>query len=672
MRTPRLSGTTGIFFPVISALLLVAATAWSQSGMAVLHSPDGRLAITFQTVTNNQPAPSGGQLGYTVAFQGKPLIEHSALRLELKGQTPLGRQVRMVGATPSKADETYRLVTGKASSVRNRYNALRIEVEETGEPGRKLVVEARAYDDAVAFRYLVPEQTNLSEFCLSKEHTEFRLSKDAITYALVLPNYRSMYESEFVKLPASALANQGGVASTVLLGLPLLMEVPGVAWVAITEADLRDYAAMYLVNPSGSWTGHWFESRLSPHLDDPEIAVTGALPHHSAWRVLLVANEPGKLIESNVIGSLNPESAIGDTAWIHAGKAAWDWWSGSIGAGGTHAYTTENMKHYADFAAKSGFDYLLVDAGWSARNDMTQMNGRVDIPEVVRYAASKNVKVWIWLGAGQTGRQMAEAFALYEKWGVAGVKIDFIERDDQEGIAFYYRVAEEAARHHLMVDFHGSTKPTGMERTYPNVLGYEGVLGMEQSKAGMRDNPDHHVMLPFTRMLAGRMDYTPGGFDNVTKAEFQARSEKPMVMGTRAHHLAMYAVYEAPFQMVSDHPSAYEGQAGFEFIKGVPTTWDETRVLNGVPGEYITIARRSGDEWFLGSMSNWTGRTLDLPLTFLGNGRYSAEIYADAEDADRFPKHLMMKRRSVDRATHLKAQLAPAGGYAVRFRPIHQ
>jgi alpha-glucosidase len=664
--------------------LVIHATALAQSGVAVLNSPDGRLAITFQTVERSQaggrggqPAPSrvlagnGGQLVYTVSFQGKLLVEPSALRLDLQGQTPLlGENVRFVNTTTSKADETYRLIAGKTSSARNYYNALRIDLEEIAAPARKLVIEARAYDDAVAFRYVVPEQAPIREFRLAKETTEFRISKDPFIYALFLPHYRSMYESEFIKLSASSLSNQGGVASTQLLGLPLVMEVPGVAWMAIDEADLRGTAGMYLMNPSGGWTSHKFEARLAPHVDDANLAVAGKLPYQSAWRVLMAGTEPGRLIESNVLTSLNPESPIKDTSWIRPGKASWDWWSGSLGPDGKGAYTTDNMKYYVDFAAASGFEYMLIDAGWSARGDISKMNGRVDVPEVVRYAATKNVKVWIWLGYGDTSKQMQDAFPVYEKWGVAGLKIDFVERDDQEGMDWYYRVAELAAKHHLMLDFHGSTKPTGIERTWPNILGYEGVLGMEQSKAGSRDNPDHHVMLPFTRMLGGLMDYTPGGFNNVTKAEFEARSQAPMVMGTRAHHLAMYAVYEAPIQMVADHPSAYKDQPSFEFIKAAPSTWDETKVLNGLPGQYITIARRHGEEWFLGSMTNWNPRTFDLPLSFLGAGRYRAEIYADAEDADRLPKNVSIVKRTVDRTTHLKAQLAPGGGYAVRFVPI--
>jgi alpha-glucosidase len=277
------------------------------------------------------------------------------------------------------------------------------------------------------------------------------------------------------------------------------------------------------------------------------------------------------------------------------------------------------------------------------------------------------VKIWIWLHHDDVAHQMDDAFALYENWGVAGVKVDFIERDDQSGIDFYYRVAEKAAQHHLMVDYHGATKPWGIERTYPNVLGYEAVLGMEQSKAGGRDNPDHRATLPFTRMLGGLMDYTPGGFSNVIPEEFTPRSKRPLVMGTRAQQLAMYAVYDAPIQMVSDSPKSYQDQPAFEFIHHAPATWDDTRVLSGQPGEYIVMARRSGNDWFIGSLTNWDAREIDVPLDFLDGSKYRAEIYADAADADRYPKNVAVTTQTVDRTKHLRAKLAPGGGYAVRL-----
>jgi len=643
-----------------------AASANAQMGTVTIASPDRQLEITFETVANKTITTNGGALFYYVTFRGAPLISSSSLKLTLEGQPPLGANVRITGAAVSEMDEFYHLVTGKTSAARNRCKTLRVELTETGETARHLTIEARAYNDAVAFRYVVPEQPGLNEFKLAKEQTEFHISKDPFIYALVLPHFRSMYESEYVKLSASSLANQGGVSSRVLLGLPLLMEVPGVAWMAITEADVRDYSAMYLVNTAGNWAGHTFESVLSPQLDNTNLCVTGALPHQSPWRVLQIASTPGELISSTILTSLNPPSTIKDTSWIHAGKAAWDWWCGSIGKDGKEAFTTDTMKFYADFASKSGFEYLLIDAGWS-ENDITKMNGRVDVPEVVRYASLKGVKTWIWISYGAARKQMDEAFPLYEKWGVAGVKIDFIERDDQEGIAFYHQAAKKAAEHHLMVDFHGCTKPSGLDRTYPNIMGYEAVLGMEQSKGGSRDNPENHVMLPFTRMLAGRMDYTPGAFDNVTKEQFTPRNEFPMVMGTRAHQLAMYVVYEAPFQMVSDYPKSYEKQPGFDFIKAVPTTWDETRVINGVPGQYIIIARRHGDDWYLGAMSNWQPRQLDIPLSFLGTGRYAAEIYADGKDADMAPKHLLIDKKTVRSSGHLTINLSQGGGCAIRF-----
>ncbi len=654
--------------------LLAFGFAWTmtlqaQQTTATLKSPDGNVTALFETAAESGTG-GAGKLMYSLAFHGKPVLARSGLSLRLQGQRPLGFDMQMTSATPSSGEDNYELVTGKTSQVHDKYNAVRLALTEEQGSKRKLTVEARAYNDGFAFRYIVPDQEALREFRLVGEDTEFHLSKDAETYALLLPHFRTMYESEYIHLDASAFAGGDGLLNSgSVIGCPLLIHLPGVAWAAITEADLKDNSSMYLTMGSKQWGGHAFLSKLAPG-DNPDVAVEGSLPHHSAWRIVLLGDQPGRLIESNMITSLNPPSEIQDTSWIHSGLTAWDWWSGSLGSDGKPAFTTATMKYYVDFAAKSKFPYMLIDAGWSERGDITKMNGKVDVPEVVRYAAAKNVKVWIWLTYREADAQMEEAFPLYEKWGVAGLKIDFIERDDQKGIAFYYRAAQQAAAHHLMLDFHGATKPTGLDRTYPNVLGYEAVLGMEQSKAGARDNPLHRVTIPFTRMLAGRMDYTPGGFENVTRDEFTARSIRPVVMGTRAAQLAMYVVYDAPFQMVSDDPKAYEDQPAFKFIEHAPTTWDETKVLEGEPGQFITMARRKGKEWFLGSMTNWNGRQLKIPLSFLGPGRYRAEIYADAPDADKYPKGVAAQEKTVDRSGSLSTTLATGGGYAVRFVPI--
>ncbi|MEO6358782.1 MAG: glycoside hydrolase family 97 protein [Ferruginibacter sp.] len=646
---------------------LVSTVTKSQGITSKLLSPDNKIEINFQTGQLDKKS-AATPLFYTVSFKGKQLFKPSLLSLDIKGAQPLGADVRITNSKIVAADETYKLVVGKASTVRDHYNMLQLELQENSAPGRKLVIEARAYNDAVAFRYIAPEQEALQAgYELMNENTEFHFGNDATTYAQVLPHYKSMYESEYLKLSVSAFSNQGGVKSSVLIGLPMLAEVPGAGWVAIAESELQGYSSMYLTNPSGGWSGHTMLSRLSPRLDSSGIAVKGKGSIRSAWRIIMIGDDPGRIIESNAVMNLTSPSAIATTDWIKGGKASWDWWSGSLGADGKPAFTTANMKYYVDFAAKSGLEYMLVDAGWSEFRDITKMTGKVDIPELVKYAAAKNVKVWIWLYAPTVVKQMEEAFTLYEKWGVAGVKIDFVERDDQDGIEFYYTTAKTAAAHHLMVDFHGCTKPFGLERTYPNVMNYEAVLGMEQSKGGTRDNPDNHAMLPFTRMLTGPMDFTPGGFDNVTKEQFFARSDSPMVMGTRAHQLALYVVYQAQFGMVSDYPAAYQGQADFEFIKKVPSNWDEIKVLHGVPGEYITIARRKGNDWYIGSITNWGARALNIPLSFLGAGNYTAEIYADAADAATNPKHTSIKKQPVNNKTVLQAKLVTGGGYAVRI-----
>jgi len=656
-------------FNIVSLFLILLSPhlVQSQETSGKLVSPDHKLEITFQTGQLDKKGPVN-QLYYTVTFKGKQLFKPSLLSLDIKGAQALGTDVRIINSKITAGKDAYQLVVGKTNKVNEQFNSLQLELQENSAPARKLTIEARAYNDAVAFRYIAPQQEALEAgYELINENTEFHFSNDAITYAQVLPHYRSMYESEYLKLSVSAFSNQGGVKSSVLIGLPLLAEVPGAGWVAIAESELQGYSSMYLTNPSGGWNGHTMLSRLSPRLDSSGIAVKGKGSLRSAWRIIMVGEEPGRIIESNALMNLSSPSAIANTDWIKSGKASWDWWSGSLGPDGKPAYTTANMKYYVDFAAKSGLEYMMLDAGWFVSKDITKMNGRVDIPELVKYAATKNVKVWIWLYAPYVFKQMDEAFALYEKWGVAGLKIDFIERDDQFGIDFHYKAAQKAAEHHLMLDLHGGTKPFGLERTYPNVMSYEAVLGMEQSKGGTRDNPENHTMLPFTRMLVGPLDYTPGGFDNVTREQFYPKSDSPMVMGTRAHQLALYVVYQAQLGMVSDHPSAYEGQADFEFIKKVPASWDEIKVIHGIPGEYISIARRKGNDWYIGSITNWTARNLSLPLSFLGAGNYTAEIYSDAADAKTNPKHTSIFKQQVNNKTVLQAKLVTGGGYAVRI-----
>ena len=664
--------------------VVVCVAAFGRESEVTLNSPDGLLNITFRTVENPRNSsgrrnsagnenetnlPATERLVYEVNYKDKPVIASSAMGLDLDGNRVLGESVRIVAQHLSEGSDDYRMITGRVAEVTESYNAVMLEIVESRGSSRRMKVEARAYNDAVAFRYLVPEQPAMTEYRLKSEKTEYRLAKDAVAYALVLPNFRSGYESEFQRVPVSGLSNQGGVASYYLVGMPLLLEMYGVGWVALAEADIEGNAATYLRNPSGSWAGHWFESVASPSLTDGELAVAGGLPHKTAWRVVMVAEEPTHFMMSNILTNLNPECRIADVSWIKPGKSAWDWWNGSLNRKGEHAYTTETMKYYVDFAAETGLEYMTIDAGWSG-SDITLCRDNVNVPEVVAYAKTKGVKVVVWVGGTNVWRMMDEAFPLYEQWGVAGLKIDFILRDDQAGVDFYYRVAEKAARHKLLVDFHGCTKPWGLQRTYPNVVGFEAVLGMENSLVGVRDTPENRLVTPFTRMIGGLLDYTPGAFENVTREEFEARNRKPMAMGTRAHHLAMYVVYESPFQMVSDWPERYRDDPCFEWIRTVPASWDKSIALNGYPGEYLTVARKRGNDWYLGAMNTRTAREYEISLSFLEAGKYLAEIYADAPDSRWFPKKTVRKTMKVTPASRLRIDMEPDGGVAVRFKKI--
>jgi alpha-glucosidase len=654
---------------VVSAAVSLSVQLSAQEPATTLSSPNGQIVANFKLIQGKNSTEGNGALSYSLQFRGKTVLEDSALALELKEGPALGSDVHIAKSETGQGVDDYTLQFQKTSKVHDPYHQLTLHLVEDRAPHRSMDIEARAYNGGIAFRYLLPLQSAISQLQLKQEDTEFRLASDATDWLLALPNYRSSYESEYVKLPTTALSNQGGVSSNFLIGLPLLMHEPGTAWIALMEADIEGSTSMYVTNPSGNWAGRYFVAKLSPRFDRPENAIEATLPYHSAWRILLLADDPGRFVESTIQYNLNPPSRLKDVSWIEAGKASWNWWVNDVDQDGKPAFTTDNMKRYVDFAAQSGFRFMMLDAGWSGK-DLSHLNGKVDVPELVRYAATKNVKVWVWCYSEAVKAQMKEAFPVFEKWGVAGIKIDFINRDDQEGVQFYYDTAREAAAHHLMVDFHGTRTPWGLERTYPNVMSYEGVLGLENDKVGRRDSPVDRSVFPFTRLLAGPMDYTPGGFNNATEEGFVAQNTSPMVMGTRAQQLALYVIFQTPIQMVSDSPQEYAGQLGFQFIKDVPASWDSTHVLNGTPGEFITIVRQHGDEWYLGSMTNWAPRKLKIPLSFLPTGAFIAEIYADGQDGATNPKGVVIRRQTVRRTQSVTLDLAAGGGCAIRFKPL--
>ncbi len=590
------------------------------SGAPVVTSPNGQITVLLET-------NSSGALEYQVQYKGKALIGASRLGLDPVGQPALGDKVRVAAVRTGEIQETYSMPHGKTNPLINRANTTEVMIEETAGSLRKFTLEFRAWDDGIAFRYRVPAQPELRELKLEKELTQFHLAAEGRTYPLVLQNYRTSYEDSYVIVPLTSI-KQGA-----LVALPFLAEVPGVGWVGITEAHLENYAGMYLKRANG----RVLEASLAPLPDEPGVLVNRATPLESPWRVVMIGATPGALVESNIVLHSNPPSRIADISWIKPGKTSWSWWSGDLAKNVSFkpAMNTETMKHYIDFSADAGLEYALIDEGWSAAvngksRDLTKTNPSLDLPAILAHAKQKNVGVWLWAYWSFVDMQMDEAFPLFEKWGIKGIKIDFMDSDDQTMVAFYHRCAALAAKHKLMVDFHGAYKPTGLRRYYPNVLTHEAVMGLEYLKWSARATATHNTIIPFTRMLAGPLDYTPGGFTNVSWDQFRPRSLEPMVPTTRAHQLALYVVFESAFQMLADYPENYKGTRELAFLKAVPVTWNETRVLSGMPGEHIVIARRKGKDWYVGAITNESARNVDVPLSMLGSGSYSIEKYEDS------------------------------------------
>jgi alpha-glucosidase len=633
-----------------------------------VSSPNRRNTVALSIRERLEPYPAGERLYYSVVRDGREILLDSPFGLDFKNMPPLARDLAVRKVERREIRDTWRTVVGKSAEVVDHCNELRVFLEETREPKRRLEFIVRAYDDGVAFRYYLPEQPGVGEFLLANERAEFHFGGDHTVWAGRQDKFQGPQEVEFDRISLSALTP----ANIVLL--PLTIQVDDSTYVAVTEANLTDWAGMYL---TAAGTGpNALVTRLAPLPKEPGVVVRSRAPRYSPWRVIMIGDRPGDLIESNLVLNLSEPCAIADTSWIHPGRSAWDWWSANYAPDANFrvGMNTATMQYFTQFAADMGWEYMLVDASWygnplDPNADITTAIPEVDMPAILRYAKERNVKVILWLRWNHVAAQQDVAFPLYEKWGVAGVKIDFMDRDDQEMVNFYERTVKNAAAHHLVVDFHGAYKPAGMRRTWPNLLTREGVLGNEYNKWSARVTPEHTVTIPFTRMLAGPMDFTPGGFRHATPASFKARNSAPFVMGTRARQLAMLVVYESPLLVLCDSPYSYRGQKGLDFLRAVPASWDETRVLNGAIGEYVTIARRRGNLWFLGSMTNAKARKLKVPLTFLGEGAYKLHVFADTPESADEPDWMAEETRTVRGSETLTLDLAPAGGFAAWLEP---
>jgi alpha-glucosidase len=388
------------------------------------------------------------------------------------------------------------------------------------------------------------------------------------------------------------------------------------------------------------------------------------------WRVFGIADHDGDLLTNDIVYLLEKPSEVQDTSWIKPGKVAWDWWNDwNVDGVNFHAgINTKTYEYYVDFAAKYGIPYIILDDGWYKLGNLLEVTPDLNMQELIDYAKQKNVGLILWASWKTLDDQLIPALDQFEKWGVKGIKVDFMQRSDQIMIDFFYRVSREAAKRHMLVDFHGDQKPAVMMRTWPNLINTEGVRGMEWSKWSAESEPKHNVTLPFTRMFLGPMDYTPGAMHNATRATFRPINSQPMAMGTRCHQLAMYVVYEAPLQMLSDSPSNYLREPGtMEFLGGVPTEWDDTKVLDAKIAEYVVVARRNGKDWYIGAMSDWTPHTLDIDLSFLPDGNFTMDAYQDGVNADRNASDYKKTTTQVNRGTKLKLQLASGGGWAARI-----
>lgn len=655
-----------------SILLLSAALRASElppPQPLVVSSPNGAVKIT---VSLHGGTTTSGTPTYRVTYRGKPVITDSPLGLDFAGADALDRDLEVSSVARQGHDSTWENRFGAKRWIPDRYQQLTVSLRERRAPRRRVDLVFRAYDEGAAFRYVLPQQDGLTEFTISSENTEFRFARPAHGYVLNMGRFNTHNEAELPRLPLSE------IKPTSIINLPLLVELDGGPWVGLLEADLTNYAGMYV-----GGVPHVADA-VSVRLSTPpgrraEQAVIGRTPAATPWRVLMIAPTPGQLIETNyLILNLSAPLALADASWIKPGKSAWDWWSGSVAknVSFTPGMNTATMNHYVDFAAARHLQFMLIDAGWYKEStDRVQGNllepiPEINIPEIVAHAKSKGVGVLLWVEWRSFDRQLEQATALFERWGVAGVKVDYMNRDDQEMVNLYEKWVKKAAEHHLTIDFHGAYKPTGLRRTYPNLLTREGVMGMEYNKWSERTTPEHNVTIPFTRMLAGPMDFTPGGFRNAARGQFQVRDMEPMTQGTRAHQLAMYVVYESPLVMVSDYPEAYEGQPGITFIERVPVVWDDTKVLGGEPARYVAMARKAGETWYLGAMTNWDARDLSYPLSFLGSGAYDVEVFADGPNADKEGTDLRIAKQRLTSRDTLSLHLAPGGGAAVVLTPV--
>lgn len=646
-------------------LLITAACLLSshllQGESYTVKSPSGNVAVEVMMVPD---------LMWRLEANGEIVIAESPIRVELGDGVVLGRHTVCESVHPHTINHEWDpVVPGRRSKIRDHCNETFFRmVEMNREPGVKVVyydLVVRAYDDGVAIRYRIPKQRDYKVHVMD-ESFGFAFPEDSMAWVVDYKGFESHQEEPFVKQALRSISEGAYV------GLPLVVEGEH-AMLAITEAALVDYAGMYLRQATGDRKEGAMVRTCLAKRPDQINAVVAESNLISPWRAILIGREPGDLLSNDMILNLNEPCAIEDTSWIRPGMVAWDhWWSGEV------KMDTETIKRYISFAAEMGWPYQLVDWQWYGAydrpgSDVSEVNPGVDMDEVRRFAAEKGVRLWLWLYWTDVERtDFVKLCAKFKEWDIAGIKIDFMAREDQWMVNWYHRIIQTAAAHNLMVDFHGAYKPTGFRRTYPNLMTREGVLGNEYNKWSDKVTPAHNCTLVYTRGLLGEMDYTPGGYLNRNPDDFRIALQQPdpiptEVQGTRAHQLALFVVFESPITVVCEHPDHVIGQAGEDFLRVVPTVWDETIGLDGEIGSYAVVAKRSGTDWFVGAITNEEARLLEIPLGFLGAGDWNAEIWTDGPDTASDATDLIKINTSVDSSGTIELNLASGGGAVVRL-----
>ncbi|MEO5910962.1 MAG: glycoside hydrolase family 97 protein [Pelobium sp.] len=657
------------------ALILVALTscfiAKAQTKSFKITSPDKKIAVTVDV---------GDKIQWSLALDGAEIIRPSTASMVLDDNRVLGEKVKIASSKIENINTSFEANFYKKKTVIDQYQQLTLNCKS----GYQLIF--RAYNDGLAYRFVINGNKPVK---VVDESVNFNFAKDYKTFLpyvrdLRLPGdqFISSFEALYDERSLSGLLNDS------LAFLPILVDIEHGAKLAILEAGLESYPGMYLVKSAednyslkGDFAKYPLQEKpggynmLNSVVTKRADYIAQTTGYDSfPWRAVIISTEDKMLLNNDMIQKLAAPSRVKDVSWIKLGKVAWDWWNDwNISKVNFRAgINTPTYKHYIDFAAENKLEYIILDEGWSDPIDLKKINPEIKLAEILDYGKEKNVGIILWASWRALYGNLEEPFKRYSEMGVKGFKIDFLDRDDQKVTASTYEIAKIAAKYKLLIDLHGMYKPDGIQRTYPNVINFEGVKGLENSKWTPADDvPRYDVSIPFIRMLAGPLDYTPGAMRNAIKSNYRAVHSNPMSQGTRSHQVAMYVMYEAPIQMLADNPTIYrKEQESTTFISAIPTVFDETVALAGKVAEYAAIARRNGSTWYVGALTNWDERTLDIDFSFLPEGSYSAEVFKDGVNADREATDYVKQTITVKSGDKLKISLAKGGGWAARITPL--